>query len=184
MTLKEAEEYYKKYDGHGFHMYREEPEIYQVFQDLHIPNTRTKQWDSELTEDYFKKMWMDPDRVWTIHDRLIDILIRSKNKAYIDRLLCEMEKMESLSKKNKVLIIENMAGRNAALEGGCMLVCRNTDYGIRMDRIMKRIMDFSCDERDNIEIPGWHDMRARYENAVSQYKSAYLKWGRTFITFR
>ena len=176
MTIEQAEKYYKQYDGHGFHMWREEPERYEEFEKLSISRELKKKWDDDLIRRYFETLWKNTDDVWRIHGRLIEILKRNPTEGYADRLLNEMEKMTALDKYSKILIIENMAGRDRALKGGCMLICTASRQAERMNRIMNDLMDFSCDKDDAAGEIGWTEPDARYKRAVSAYQAAYQKW--------
>ncbi len=177
MDLKEAEELYKRYDGREFHMSREEPQLYYgAYRRLSIPEETKRKWDEELIASAFGSLWDDPHRVWAVHGNLLELLKRVPKEEYIVRLLDEMEKMTALDKRQKILITENMAGRSASLDGGCRLICRMSPYSERMDGIMSGITDFTCGKDDETDDMGWTDTAARYERAVSAYKSAYRKW--------
>jgi len=52
MDLKEAEEFFKKYDGHGFHMFREEEGNYAVYQKLNISKDTEDRWRKEILDRY------------------------------------------------------------------------------------------------------------------------------------
>ncbi|MBQ9827287.1 MAG: hypothetical protein IJM62_01245 [Lachnospiraceae bacterium] len=176
MTLEEAEKFYKEYDGKEFHMYREEPRRYGEFDCLSVPPEIRRKWDAELADGIFASLWDDPGRVWSRHSRLIDVLKRNCSKADIDRLLDEMEKMTTLDKRSRILITENMAGRNDTRKGGCMVICRSKAHIERMERIMNSIMDFTLNSDDESNDMGWTDTAGRYKNAVAAYRSALKKW--------
>ncbi|MBQ6464939.1 MAG: hypothetical protein IJJ43_01550 [Oscillospiraceae bacterium] len=176
MTIEEAEQFYKRYDGLGFHMWREEPERAEAFKALHIsPEIKTK-WDDDLIRQAFKMLWDKREKTWWVHSRLIKLIGRNPREEYIDRFLSEMEKMKTLDKWSKVIIIENMAGRDRALTGGCRLICKESGQAERMDRIMRELMDFACTEDDATGELGWTDPADRYRNAVSAYRAACQKW--------
>ena len=121
-------------------------------------------------------MWKDPGKAWIYHNRIINILKRNDEVTYIEHLLDEMEKMPALDKRSRILITENMAGRSSALKGGCMVVCRSSGCGGRMNRIMNAIMDLKIGEEDVSEDMGWTDMPSRYKRAVAAYREAFEKW--------
>ena len=157
-------------------MWREEPERYEEYEKLSVSPDLKKKWDDELIRGYFETLWDHRDDAWRIHGRLIEIMKRNPSKEYADRLLNEMEKMTALDKRSRILIIENMAGRDRALKGGCMLICTASAQAERMDRIMNAVMDFRCEKDDATGEIGWTDPDVRYKKAVSAYRAAYQKW--------
>lgn len=50
MNLKEAELFYKKYQGKIFHMQREDPVNYEIYRKLDIDENLKKKWQSEIDE--------------------------------------------------------------------------------------------------------------------------------------
>lgn len=100
---------------------------------------------------------------------------------YSDKLISLTEELYDLDKKQKILIIENMAGRrfhgkNTQNDGGCYLICSRTSLGERMNEVMKKLMDFECREDDNLNEQGWSNMRERHFDAVKNYERAYNKF--------
>ncbi|MBR2801783.1 MAG: hypothetical protein IKE21_04175 [Erysipelotrichaceae bacterium] len=169
MTLEEAKEFYFRYSGHSFHMGREEPEKYRAFRQLSLSEETLKEWDEELLEDLFAGMWTDPQRVWIVHESILSILRRERcdTKRYGERLFKEMEKMDRLDQFQRVLILENMAGRNAAMnDGGVFLFRKEPGSATKMDAVCEHLIA-SCGPLT--------DDRAR--EAVRRYRIAYLKWG-------
>lgn len=177
MNINEAKEFYFSYDGNAFWMEREEPEKYKGYRNLSIAAAIQKQWDEELVCEKLRNLWSKPDRVWRIHESIIRILLRNPDD-YEDlgsKLLDEMEKMPTLDKQSRTLIIENMAGQNADLDnGGVYYFCNYTNLGKRMNEITGKIMDFSYDqETDTIDSVKLQD---RLERAKDRYRESYQKW--------
>ena len=56
MTLEDAKAFFQKYDGHGFHMYREEQGRYEVYRRLQIPKETEEAWRAELREGLAKEL--------------------------------------------------------------------------------------------------------------------------------
>ncbi len=175
MTLAEAEQFYKAYDGNSFHMDREEPAMYGAFKSLALSPEITRKWDEDLIEGIFGSLWEQPKRAWSLHHRLIDLIRRNKEERYFVRLLDEMEKMDTLDKESKVLIIENMAGRDLALKGGCMLLETFPAHAERVDWIMNKIMDFTYSENGLLNKMGL-SQSDRLEKAKAAYRRAFRKW--------
>ena len=44
MNIKEAEDFFKKYNGHGFHMWCEETDKYEQYTMLRIPKESEEKW--------------------------------------------------------------------------------------------------------------------------------------------
>ncbi len=170
MTLEEAKEFYFQYDGHSFHMDREEPARFNSFRMLEIGKERLREWDEELLDRLFRDMWSDPERIWITHGRILKILQR-KNcdmKKYLSRLLDEMEKMDQLETDQMTLIIENMAGRNEKMsDGGVCLFCSCSDLAERMKDIEDRLIE-SC--------LTLHGTNKRFDKAIWRCRRAYDKW--------
>ena len=158
-------EFYKQYDGHSFHMAREEPAKYNSWI-VPLPEEIRRKWDQEIIDDLFASLWDDDSRVWSRHYRLIELIKRNKNENNIERFLDEMEKMPMLDKRSKIIIIENMAGRDEGHNGGYRLVCQFPNYVDRLNSIMEKIMDFTLEESDRSDDLGWQDITGRYQRAV------------------
>lgn len=178
MTLDEAKAFYFKYNGQAFYMDREEPDKSREFRNMHINSETKKRWNEELIEDEFRKMRNMPDKAHMFHESIIIILRRNLvDAAYWGRLLLhETENMSHLDKVNKILIIENMAGRSWDLsDGGVRFFCTCTKLGEEMDRICRKFMDFSCENDPQQEKVLW-DMQERLDRVKRSYQQAYAKW--------
>ena len=171
------------FDCHGstFHMAREYPEVYGQYRLLDSGEDLLRDWDNELLESLFARLWDDPDYVWSRHSQIISVLNRGRidTGSWVSRLLDEMEKMDSLDKKNKIIIIETMSGRNSREdEGGVHLICTHTDLEPRMIAVMNKLMDFSCGPSDNTDRHGWDNILNRYLVATASYERARRRFGR------
>lgn len=176
--IKEA---YFNNGGSTFHMSREEPEKYELYQRLKPDEETLKQWDAELLEKKFSELWQDRDFVWGRVSQIIKILNRGRadEDYWASRLLDEMEKMDELDKHSKIIIIETMSGRNTREDkGGVHLICEKTSQEAKMVRVMNKLMDFSCDEDDNINRRGWDNTVNRFLVAVGSYEKAYKRFGK------
>ena len=157
-------------NGSTFHMSREDPDEYSLY-DNTMPIIFG--WDRQLLKSKFATFWDDPENVWLKVDEIIEILDRKRVgiRRWASRLLDELEKSDSLDTHNKILIIESMCGRNALMdEGGVHLICKHTNLEQRMDEVMNKLMDFSCD--------GSEEQSERYFKSVEKYKEAYEKFKR------
>ena len=48
LTMMQAEEFFKAFDGRKFHMDRDEPYKYQLYERLNIPKETEERWRAEL----------------------------------------------------------------------------------------------------------------------------------------
>ena len=64
MTLEEAKQFYRHYNGQGFFMAREEPARAAEYRSLGVTEEMKRQWDGELIGEMFRDLWKDPSRVW------------------------------------------------------------------------------------------------------------------------
>ena len=167
--------------GSAFHMAREYREAYEQYKLLDPGEEVLREWDTELLGKLFAELWEDPNFVWGRHSQIIEVLNRGRVDIsyWVSRLLDEMERMTILDKKSKIMIIENMSGRNSREdEGGVHLICTNTDLEPRMIEIMKKLMDFCCDNSDNLDQRGWDNILNRYLLATGSYEKACRRFGK------
>lgn len=173
MNLKEAERYFKRYGGHGFHMYQEEPAQYERYRALHISPSAEERWRQEMIQKYFKGFFDKPDQVWGSHCRVIEIMLESKTalEENCSQLLTLMERTGSLDIQQKTLVIETMAGRSATLEhGGCWLICTRTSLSERMNDVMSELI------KGALSMPCEDAQRARLQSAIDLYRLAYSRF--------
>lgn len=181
MNILEAEVFFKKYGGHGFHMYREDPPRYSEYKNLNIDPRIEERWRQELIQSYFEQFFSEPEYVWVKHSRLVELIADTKTKIEDNcrNLLQYMERMDSLDKRQKILIIENMAGRNSQRkDGGCYYICSRTSLSEEMNKVMGKFMDFQCYPHDNLDTHGWRNTSGRFSEAVTTYKQAYERFKR------
>lgn len=180
ITIAEVEAYFKQYNGHGFHMFREEPSRYKEYEKLNISPETQERWRQEIIRETFSKFFTNPELIWVRHSQIIEIMrsTHTNLEKNCRKLLKCMEQTMELDKKQKILMIEDMAGRTQGQkEGGSYLICARTALGEKMNSIMERLMDFACTEADNLDLMGWQDMDERFRQAVENYRTAYAKFG-------
>lgn len=173
--IKAAKTSYFNNNGSTFHMSREYPDEYALYNPT-MPVIFG--WDRQLLKKHFATFWDDPENVWLKHDKIIEVLDRKHIgiNRWASRLLDEMEKMDPLDVHNKILIIENMCGRDIEMEeGGVHLFCTRTRLEPRMTEVMDKLID-SC----NINLDNADEARSieRYSKDVKQYQKACKKYGK------
>ena len=180
MTLEQAEKEYKFCFGNeGYYMWHEIGEkAYREYCDLYIPRETKAKWDTEMTEKDLDALYESPSGASSWFDRIIDALARGYmdvNK-YADKLLCWMEYAHDLSDENRIRIIKRMGEESQFHKSGCQ-VYFNTPYAKRMHGIMKKWMDFVCeDEPLDPRFPKSPSKLKLYREAVEAYKKAYEKY--------
>ncbi len=166
MTIEEAEEEFKRYDGHFFHMGREGR--YKEYKALGIPAETEEKWRQELIAEYFSQLFKDEGEQWFKFNRIFGIIKETKTK-YNDNISLYLKKLEyavKLDKHERVLIIEGMAKN-------CSFILWKTELGDEMNRIMEQLMAFTCTEEDNFNTLGGYNMPQRYNEAVADYRKRY-----------
>ena len=122
MDIFEAKRFFKYYDGHDFHMGREEPEKYDAFRKLGISDEQKEQWRQEIIKKKLGMLGKPEDlsdkvsttlSAWAVHSELIDVINKSSTlkKENIEKTAEVMKGFTELDLKQKVLIVENTAGR-------------------------------------------------------------------------
>ena len=182
MNLKEAESFFKGFHGHHYHMFHDETKLYREYRIWEDKN-REQKWIQELIQEQFDKFYEKSDAIWWRHRNIIDIMHEAKDHTQrnAEKLISLIDELYDLDKKQKILIIENMAGRrgygkDSLNDGGCYLICSKTSLGERMNEVMKKFMDFECREDDDLNEKGWSDMRERHFDAVNNYERAYNRF--------
>lgn len=165
MNIEEAKEFYFRFDGHFFHMDREEPAKANMLRSMGLGPEVYREWDEELLQQYFDRLWADESRVWSIHNRILSILSRNicSPEYRCAELLRQMDGMTGLDLFNKTLILENMAGRTVTgKDGGVYLICTRTKLAEAMNRTVNAIISSAGDTDDE-----------RFNRAVRSYRAAY-----------
>ncbi len=182
MTLKEAEEQYKFCNGEeGYIMWHEcGDKAVREYHDLKIPKEIKAQWDRDLIEENLDALERSPQEYHGFLGRVLDSMARGNcdPAEYADRTLDVLESMVDIDYEGRIRILEFM-GRNSQFHAdGCKLFCDlGEDYAERMDRIVRKIMDFPCPDEPIRYLRG-RNMLELYSKAVSGYEESYARWRR------
>lgn len=171
MTIEEAEIYFKKYDGHYFHMGREESmKRCREFKELDIPETTIEKWRQEIIAHYFNTMFDDLKDVWRKLLRAIDVISETEtdHQNNGERLLDSLSRMNDIDVQQKILVIETIADHNCR-----SFIRRKTDLTPRLNELMSSFIDIEFDPDDFPKTMGWENIQERYDSAVKDYKHAY-----------
>lgn len=174
MTITEAEQLYKKFDGNLFYMNREEPHLYEDFKQLNISSEILINWNQEIIETLFNELSKDSNMTFWVFMRLFELIKIDKNnlEKNIERYFNEIRKTKKLDYLQRIILIELFAGKDAYQKTGiCFFVCNNiTKYINEMNEIVMRLMDFSCKENK--------ELNKRFDEAKKNYKKAFTKFSK------
>lgn len=177
MTLKEAEEFFKKYDGHAFHTAREEYDMYREFNHMDIVESTKEQWRQEIIDGYIGRIKNGDvvsmtnfgliDTVSALVRRIFDIIKNTENSKYdnISLLLDIISEAEIPDKREKIYIMENIT------ENCDMMV--KFGLGEKMNQVFEKIADFPITEEDKTVSTGYMTIPERYERAVKKHREMY-----------
>lgn len=177
MTITEAEEFFRRYDGHAFHMGREEPAMYREFIRMEISDSAKEQWRQEIIDGYIKRIKngdvVPMTRFGTINTvsslvrKTFDIIKNTKNNKCdnISLLLDAISETEIPDKREKIYIMERIT-ENCDMIAGCGL-------GDKMNYVFEKLADFPITEEDKTVSTGYRNIPERYESAVSEYRQEY-----------
>lgn len=177
MTLKEAEVYFKRYDGHSFNMGREEPNLYREFISMGISEELFEKWKQELVDEYILRLRNGEvvpmtnygliDTVSSIVRRTFDIICDMRINKYdnISLLLDVISAIDIPDKREKIYVMERITKN-------CSMMMR---YGLgeKMNNVFKKIADFPITEEDRTIDTGCGNVPERYEQAIKEYEEVY-----------
>lgn len=174
MNMTEAEQYFRSYMGNGYYMCLDDVAYYEEFRALHISEALKEQWRNELLDDYLSRLEVLSEDTWIHHSNVIELLrATTKNRReHMTRLLDAMEAFPELDQIQRILVIETMAGRNAAYtDGGVHLVREFNDLVPRMESIMEKIIGtFDPAQVETSQYCVFD--RQRYDRAVKSYRAS------------
>lgn len=165
MTWEEAKEFYFRYEGHAFHMDREDSAGYEAFRRLAPGRDLLKRWDEELLEGLLRAGGRP---FWSRHERALQILRRGLcDPALWGGRLADVLEQEEPDPHEAALLLENMAGRSESMTDGGVYILRECPAVLtRTDRALSRLTEGAAGEPDE-----------RLERAIRRYRAAYKKWG-------
>ncbi|MBR0133125.1 MAG: hypothetical protein IJM14_08625 [Lachnospiraceae bacterium] len=185
MTVEEAKDIYMSCFGNeGRYMWHEiGSAAYKEYCDLNITREIKSQWDTEIIESYMEALQKDSSRASSYFIHVLQALIRGncEVKEYAEKLLDLMENMTELDELNKISIIRYMGEDSQFDISGCQFYCVSTPFKDRMDKIMRRLMDFECpDEKADPRFEKSPGKLKLYYEAVEKYEKAYEKWSEMY----
>lgn len=162
LSMQQAKEYFIRYDGHFFHMGREEPSLYDEFKNMRIDSNTMEIWRQEILDNFYQLFLSGKkkDECWFIVSHFLSVVKETDTKHDDNgRKLLEMLNYAAaeLDKQQKILITEIM------VEHGVRWFCQNTMLKDEMLSEINNLIDF------NVEFT---PAKIGYDNAYERYNEA------------
>jgi hypothetical protein len=163
MTPEQAEEFFKRYNGSSFHMSREEPQQFAVFNTLEIPDAQKDLWRLEIARDYIDKIAPDDPKSWSYFSSLTAVLssITTFKDKQESMLLEGIRKQSGCDEWTRMITLETICGRTSDHHDGVIAYFRKQHYDLRK---LKEVSDKLFESDTKTE-------NARFEKAVRLYRS-------------
>lgn len=175
LGMEEARNFYIMYNGHEYHMWHDETEMYAEYKKLDIQDSTKQLWRQEILYKLQQMIYAlkNKNDCWNYIGEFVDVLAETdmeqedNGKRLIDILKYATK---NLDQKQKILIMEHMAGRNSTLTGGIYWICKNTKLEDEMFQILNQLTDF--DVTFSTEEDGWTEPSRRYSHALRKMEEA------------
>lgn len=182
MTLAEAEIFFKRYNGHGFHMLREESKVYKKYNQLNIPKKQEDIWRVQKIEEYHERIHSDKENAWIGVGHIIEMMhdLEKVSDELLERLLDALAHISKLDMRQRILVMEDMEGRNNNNRNwsGYALYSSKKKYYEKLQKTMARITEINEEDRNEMEQltasgkMGWTDTYNRYLTTLSRCERA------------
>ena len=163
MTIEQAEEFFKRYDGSSFHMSREEPQQFAVFRTLDITDEQKDCWRFEMAQEYIDKINSDDPHSWAYFSSLMTVLspVRTFNDKQESLLLKGIEKQIGCDEQSRMITLETICGRTWDYHDGVIAYFKKQQYDLSKLKEVSDKLIGSGAETDN----------TRFEKAIRLYRS-------------
>lgn len=177
MTLEEAEIFFKKYNGHGFHMSREDSELHKEFRQLNISKEQQDIWRVEKIEEYHNLIHSEEEYAWVWFRNIIELMdsLKEVTDELLEKLLDILVYIGKLDVSQRILVMEIMAGNsNDPNDNGYMLYKSKNKYYEKLQQAMAEIIHMSQEDKEEMTRlsakgeMGWTDTYNRYLNALKK----------------
>ena len=165
--------------GDGMSMDRDDPQKYKQYRSL--KEDTVEQWRQELIAQDFELLINDNvDNQWILVGNLIRLISSSKNlvEDHFQKLLTTIIEISStLNKRQRILILEDFAGRTLSQEdGGIYSIQSKTNLNELLKTAINTLSNFTCTVSDNTSEVGWENIQQRYNCAKKSVQSAFQKF--------
>ena len=144
MTLEEAKKLFTDFGGSGMAIGREDPEKYREFKKT-ASRRDLELWTDELLNGYFEKLEqprLPSEERSYLFSKITDLLCSSAHTdAYLSRLIGVFPLLKKTETFWKIVILETVAGRTAALRDGMIAVCAEKCPSLCPD-LVRAVRDF------------------------------------------
>ncbi len=178
-NIDTIKDFFFYHHGDGMSMDRDDPQKYKQYRSF--KEDTVEQWRQELIAQDFELLINDNiENQWIIIGNLIRLISSSENliEDNFKKLLAQIIEISStLSKRQRILILEHFAGRTLSQEdGGIYLIQSKANLNELLKNAINTLSDFTCTVSDNISEVGWENIQQRYENANKAIQSAFKKF--------
>ncbi len=167
MDIRSAKEFFIRYNGFGFHMAREEPDLYAEYSKMNISDETKEAWRLKILDKYENLYYAEYNTVekedwsWRLISCFLDVLVHTttecgKNGKRAMKLISHA--IENLDQKQRILVMQDMPNFVS-------WVCNHTDLKEEMPPLLDRLVKFE------VTIPpddfGWKNPQERYNKALN-----------------
>ena len=182
MTLTEAEIFFKRYNGHGFHMLREESKVYKEYNQLNISKKQEDIWRVQKIEEYLERVYSGEEKTWVCIGHIIEMMhdLGGVSEELPERLLAALTHVSKLDVRQRILVMEDMAGRNNndRNRSGYALYKSKNEFYEELQKTMAQIAQMNSKDMDEMEQlsssgeMGWSNTYSRYLSALNRCERA------------
>ncbi len=163
MTLEQAREFFRQFNGSSFHMSREEPQLLKQFEEMNISNEQKDQWRLQLAQEYLDSINRDNPQSWSLFSRLTEVLkpVKTFTDRQEDMIIEAIERQTGSDLLTRTISLETICGRTYDYHDGIIAYFRKMGYD--MSRL-KEASDSLFEEDGNTD-------DSRFAKAIRLYHS-------------
>ena len=163
MTLEQAREFFRMYNGSSFHMYREDPLQLEQFEALNVSDSQKDEWRLEMAEEYLDKITADNPKSWSLFSSLTTVL--TSIKTFSDRqeamFIEAIEKQTECELLARTITLETVCGRTYDYHDGVIAYFRKQGYDLKkLKTTADKLIEQDTDTDDD-----------RLKRAINVYRS-------------
>ena len=168
MNILEAKAFFKEYNGLEFHMCHDDTRKYQEYRSLHITEISKNRWRREIIKEIFAQLEKKSDQTeyGVLIGNPIEVLQKTRDPIEDDiiHMISCLQGASHLDEKNKIQILEHMAGHGQGTnDGGIYLVCTRSRKKEELQQVLETMSRFECSPEN----------QERYQRAVQRMKRAF-----------
>lgn len=168
MDILEAKAFFKEYNGLEFHMCHDDTRKYQEYRSLHITEISKNRWRREIIKEIFAQLEKKSDQTeyGVLIGNPIEVLQKTRDPIEDDiiHMISCLQGASHLDEKNKIQILEHMAGHGQGTnDGGIYLVCTRSRKKEELQQVLETMSRFECSPEN----------QERYQRAVQRMKRAF-----------